>query len=99
VNGRTGRHNEVSARDGLARSGWFAGPGRKERPMSSPSSYRLIIELDVPDVVVPLHVARLVREAAVPGTAVVCRVAGHSPGVQCAQPTTPPVVRVLESAR
>lgn len=99
VNGRTGRHNEVSARDGLACSGWFTGSGRKEHPMSSPSSYRLIIELDVPDGVVPLHVARLVREAAVPGTAVVCRVAGHSPSVQAARPITPPVVRVLESVR
>lgn len=65
--------------------------------MSSPSSYRLVIELDVPDVVVPLHVARLVREAAVPGSAVVCRVAGHSPRVQCVPPPT--VVRVPEYTR
>lgn len=56
--------------------------------MSSPSSYRLILELDVPDAVAPLRVARLVREVAVPGTAVVCRVDGHVPSVRCETPAS-----------
>jgi hypothetical protein len=53
------------------------------------TTYRLLLEIDVPDVIAPNSVARLVREVAAPGSAIRCTVLPRSAAARPAS-TAPP---------